>query len=191
MKRLMCLVLVVAFARAAAAQEAEEDRGPYLGLSLGSFNYEQENGEFGIFVEDTTPAYRIIGGYRFNDHFALEGTWGENPNLEDTTVFSNGTVGVRGEYEVRTVRALGILPLGDKVSLYGALGYYDAVLDATVTSSLVSSRPYDVEDTSDGATLALGVQFDLERVDIRAELEKFLDSGSEAWGFNVGVFFRF
>jgi hypothetical protein len=191
MKRLMCLVLVVAFARAAAAQEAEEDRGPYLGLSLGSFNYEQENGEFGIFVEDTTPGYRIIGGYRFNDHFALEGTWGENPNLEDTTVFSNGTVGVRGEYEVRTVRALGILPLGDKVSLYGALGYYDAVLDATVTSSLVSSRPYDVEDTSDGATLALGVQFDLERVDIRAELEKFLDSGSEAWGFNVGVFFRF
>jgi hypothetical protein len=81
--------------------------------------------------------------------------------------------------------------LGDKVSLYGALGYYDAVLDATVTSSLVSSRPYDVEDSSDGATLALGVQFDLERVDIRAELEKFLDSGSEAWGFNVGVFFRF
>lgn len=190
MKRLVCLVLVVAFARAAAAQEPEEDRGPYLGLSLGSFNFEQENGELGMFVDDTTSAYRIIGGYRFNEHFALEGSWGEAGNLGESTAFNNITAEMEGEYEVRTVRALGILPLGEKVSLYGALGYYDAVLDATVTSNGFVSR-YDVEDTSDGATLAVGVQLDLERVDIRAELEKFLDAGSEAWDFNVGVFFRF
>jgi OmpA-OmpF porin, OOP family len=190
MNRLLCLVLVVAFAQATAAQEVEEDRGPYLGLSLGAFDYEQENGELGMSVDDTTPAYRIIGGYRFNEHFALEGSWGKSGDLGESTVFGNVGADIEGEYEVRTIRAIGILPLGEKVSLYGALGYYDAKLDATVTTTSFLGS-FDVEDTSDGPTLAVGVLFDLERVDVRAEIERFIDAGSDALEFKVGVFFRF
>ena len=29
-------------------------------------------------------AYRIIGGYRFNDNFALEGGWGKTGDLEES-----------------------------------------------------------------------------------------------------------
>ena len=202
MKRLMCLVLMVVFADAAAGQEvrevleapkvheAQEDHGPYLGVSLGSFNYKEDSGQFGIFVDDAASAYRIVGGYRLNDHFALEGSWGEARNIGNSTIFSNGTAGVQGDYELLTVRALGILPLGDRISLYGALGYYEAEFDATVTNSFFASS-FDAENRTDGATLAFGALFELERVDVRAEVERFLDSGSEAWGLNVGVFFRF
>ena len=197
MKHLLWLGLAVALTHAATAQEEarapeEPDQGPYLGVSLGAFNYEQDNGAFGILVDDTTPTFRIIGGYRLSDHFALEGSWGETSDIEDTTEFLNATVDISGKYEVLTIKALGILPLGDTVSLYGGLGYYEAELDldSSVTiNNLVGT--YDVEDRTDGAILVGGVELDLERVKIRAEIEKFDDDAAEAWDASVGVVFRF
>ena len=195
MKRLISLTLAVGFAHAAAAQEEnrgnqQDDRGPYLGFSVGSLNYEQDNPTFGIHIDDSAPAYRIIGGYRFTEHFALEGSWGETGELEErSSMFGNITLH-DGEYEVLTVRALGILPLGDKVSLYGGLGYFDAELDAKVTIN--DFGPFDVEDGSDGPTVVVGAEFDLERFDIRTELERFeADSSSQTWEISVGVLFKF
>ena len=42
MKRFIWLVMAIGLAHVAAAQEDanDEDRGPYLGLSLGAFSYE-------------------------------------------------------------------------------------------------------------------------------------------------------
>jgi hypothetical protein len=189
MKRLIWLTMAIGFAQAAAAQE--ENRGPYLGLSLGSFNYEQDNGALGIFVDDSTSAYRIIGGYRVSDHFAVEAGWGETGDLEDNTPFSNLTVDIQGEYEVLTVRALGIVPLGKRVSLYGGLGFYDAEFDATITVNNLLG-PYVVEDRAEGATLVGGIEFNVERMHIRTEIEKFdSDEGSDAWDISIGVLFKF
>jgi hypothetical protein len=198
MKRL-AFVMAIGLAHVAPAQEnaKEEDRGPYIGLSLGSFSYEKDDRPFGIHVDDTTSAYRIIGGYRFSDHFALEGSWGEAGGLEDsvTVPTSQGDLGIdlKGEYEVLTIRALGIMPLGEKLSLYGGIGYYDAELDATVTMhNLTDSGSYPVEDGADGATIVGGVEFKLKRMNIRAEIEKLdADENSDAWDFNVGMLFKF
>jgi hypothetical protein len=195
MKYLIWLGVAVALTHTAAAQDeagarADTDRGPYVGVSLGAFSYEHENAAFGILVDDTTPAFRLIGGYRLSEHFALEGGWGETSDLEDGTAFSNVTIDLSGKYEVLTIRALGILPLGDTVSFYGGLGYYKAELDASVTmNNLVGT--YDVEDRTDGATIVGGVELDLERIKIRAEIEKFDNDASDAWDASVGVVFRF
>lgn len=199
MKRL-AFVMAIGLAHVAAAQEDArgENRGPYLGLSLGSFSYEKDDPPFGIHVDDTTSGYRIIGGYRFSDHFALEGNWGETGDLADsvTVPTSQGDSGIdlKGEYEVLTIRALGIIPLGEKLSLYGGIGYYDAELDATVTIHNLTGGlgPYDVEDGAGGATIVGGVELKLKRMNIRAEMEKFNgNENSDAWAFNVGMLFKF
>jgi hypothetical protein len=194
MKRLVWIVMATGLAQVAYAQEdANEDRGPYVGLSLGSFNYDRDFHPFQIHVDDTTPAYRIFGGYRFSEHFALEGAWGETGDIEDsvTVPTSQGDlrIDVKGEYEVLTIRALGIMPLGEKVSLYGGLGYYNA----TVTTHLRAGvGTYDYEDRENGATFVGGVEFKLKRMNIRAEIEKpEVDGGARTWDVNVGTLFRF
>jgi len=201
MKRLVWIVIASGAAHVASAQEdaREEDRGPYVGLSVGSFSYEQQPDPFAIQLEDTTSAFRIIGGYRFSDHFALEGSWLKTGALEDdfTRSISGGLFGinVKGDYDVRTIRALGILPLNDTVSLYGGLGYYEAKLDVTVTAQNwpgPSPGSYFAEFGDEGSAIVGGVEFKLERMNIRAEFEK-LDTkdNSDAWDFNVGMLFRF
>jgi OmpA-OmpF porin, OOP family len=192
MKYLICLGMSLAFVHAASAQE---NRGGYLGFSVGSFSYEEEDEDFGIVViDDTTSAYRIIGGYRFNDHFALEGGWGKTGDFEENFTelvppFGTITFSLSGEYEVLMVRALGIVPF-ERVSLLGGVGYYDADLDYTISVTGFGAGAGEAGD--DGATLVGGFEFNLERLDIRTEVEWFdSDDGVKAWDFSVGLLFRF
>ena len=201
MKPFIWIVITIGAAHVASAQEdaRDEDRGPYVGLSLGSFSYEEADPFVGQ-LDDTTSAVRIIGGYRFSDHFALEGSWLKTGDLEDSFTRSTSQGGVfginvKGDYDVRTIRALGILPLNDNVSLYGGLGYYESELNATVTSqTLTAPGPgsYDVEAGDEGSTIVGGVEFKLKRISIRAEIEELnTKKESDAWDFNVGMLFRF
>jgi hypothetical protein len=51
---------------------------------------------------------------------------------------------------------------------------------------------YDFEDRANGATVVGGVEFKLNRMNIRAEIEKSeVDAGTDAWDVNVGMLFRF
>lgn len=192
MKHLVYLGVSLAFVHAAAAQG---NRGGYMGFSLGSLSYEEEDEDFGVeVIDDTTSAYRIIGGYRFNDNFALEGGWGETGDIEGGfTEFIPGigdiTLNLSGEYEVLTVRALGIVPF-ERVSLLGGVGYYDADLDFTI--SVTGFGAVEGEAGDDGATLVGGFEFNLEHLDIRTEIEWFdSDDAVQAWDFSVGLLFRF
>jgi hypothetical protein len=190
MKYLICLGLSVAFVQAAAAQERT---GPYMGFSVGSFSYEEEDEDLGTLIDDSTSAYRLMGGYRFNDNFALEGGFGQTGDIEESFAefipgFGSLNFGVGAEFEVLTVRALAFMPF-EKVSLLGGVGYYDADIEVTVSVPGVGSGSEGTSD--DGATLIGGFEFNLERVDIRTELEWFDIDNGEAWDISVGLLFRF
>ena len=192
MKHLIYLGMSLAFVHAAAAQEANS--GPYMGFSVGSFSYEEEDEESGLVIDDTSTGYRLMGGYRFTDNFAVEGGWGKTGDIQDSYTesippFGNFTLNISGEYEVLTVRALGIIPF-ERVSLLGGLGYYSADLDLTV--GIPGFGEGSASDSDDGATLVGGLEFNLERIDIRTELEWFdVDDGAEAFNLGVGVLFNF
>src|SRR5262245_18612610 len=194
MKYLIWLGWSLACVQAAAAQDRS---GAYMGASVGSFSYEEEDEGLGV-IDDSATAYRIMGGYRFNDHFAVEGGWGKTGDLEGgftETIppFGTFTVNLVGNYEVLTVRALGFLPF-EKVSLLGDVGYFDADIDASVnvTGPVSVGGPLDASGSGDGATLVGGFEYNLERIDIRGELEWFdVSDGAEAWDVSVGVLFHF
>ena len=193
MKYLICLGMSLALAQAASAQDRD---GAYMGFSAGSFSYEEEDDEFGTIIDDTTSAFRIVGGYRFNDNFAVEGGWGRTGDLEESFTeflppFGNVTLTLTGDYEVLTVRALGFLPF-EKVSLVGGGGYYDA--EANVSASVVGlGTAVEVSDegSEDGLTLVGGLEFNLQRIDIRGELEWFDIDDAEAWDVSIGVLYHF
>jgi len=192
MKHLIYLGMSLAFVHAAAAQE--ENRGAYMGFSVQSFNYEEEDEELGLAIDDSSTGYRLTGGYRFSDNFAVEGGWGKTGDIQDSYTesippFGDFTLDITGEYEVLTVRALGIIPF-DRLSLLGGVGYYDADLDLTV--GIAGFGEASASDSDDGATLVGGLEFNLDRIDIRTELEWFdVDDGAEAWDLSVGVLFNF
>lgn len=190
MKHLICLGLSLAFVQAANAQDRS---GPYMGVSVGSFSYEEDVDELGLGIDDSTNTYRLMGGYRFSESFALEGGWGRTGDIKESfsepfPPFGILTFDIGAEFEVLTVRGLGFIPF-ERVSLLGGIGYYDADIDVTVS---VPGFGSETEGTSeDGATLIGGLEFNLERVDIRAELEWFDVDDAEASGINVGVLFHF
>ena len=193
MKYLIWLGLSLACVQGAAAQDRS---GAYVGASVGSFSYQEEDEGLGV-IDDTATAYRVLGGYRFNDHFAVEGGWGKTGDLkggftETIPPFGTFTINVVGNYEILTVRALGFLPF-EKVSLLGGVGYFDADIDASVSATgPIVIDALDASGSDDGATLVGGLEFNLERVDIRGELEWFdVSDGSEAWDFSVGVLYHF
>jgi hypothetical protein len=190
MKSLICLGLSLAVMQAAAAQDRS---GPYMGFSVGSFSYEEDVDELGLGIDDSTSTYRLIGGYRFSDNFALEGGWGRTGDIEESfsepfPPFGTLTFDVGAEFEVLTVRGLGFIPF-EKVSLLGGVGYYDADIEVTASVPGFGSASEGVSE--DGATLIGGVELSLERIDVRAELEWFDVDDGEAWDLSVGVLFSF
>ena len=189
MKYLICLGMSLAFAQAAAAQERG---GAYMGFSVGSFSYSEDED----ILDDSASAYGIMGGYRFNDNFALEGGWQKTGDLEETLSevippFGTVTLNLAADFEVLTVKALGFIPF-EKVSLLGGVGYFDA--DATISATatvLGGAGQASDEGSEDGAMLVAGIELNLERIDIRAELDWFDVDEAEASSINVGVLFNF
>ncbi len=189
MKYLVCLGMSLAFVQGVAAQERD---GAYMGFSVGSFSYAEDED----LLDDSASAYRIMGGYRFNDNFAVEGGWEKTEDLEESLTevippFGTVTLNLAADFEILTVKALGFIPF-EKVSLLGGVGYYDAEANITATATGFGGAGQASEEAGeDGAMLVGGFEFNLERIDIRAELEWFDVDDAEATGVNVGVLFHF
>ena len=187
--KLTALSLLATAALFSAPVHAQDVDGAYLGFAAGLVDYEEDVDLIGVTISDSTSAYRIVGGYRFGDNLALEAGWGASSDLEDTVTVLGAPVRVRGDYEVLTLRLLGIAR-GDGVSLYGGVGYFDS--DLTATGSAPGFGQITTEGSETGATLVGGLQFDLQRVSIRTELEWFdTDGDVKVWDASVGVLFRF
>jgi OOP family OmpA-OmpF porin len=157
-----------------------------MGFSIGTFDYEENDAGLGLSFSDSTSAYRLFGGYQFNDNFAVEGGWAATGDIEDSI---GGLVSVSADYEILSVRALGIAPL-DRMSLFGGVGYYDA--DVSVTATVPGIGQFEADGSDSGATLIGGIHFDLKRLGIRAEYEWFdSEDAVDVWDINVGLLFRF
>jgi outer membrane protein with beta-barrel domain len=120
------LILCIGLSAPAYAQQ----RGGYLGLSAGSYRFEDD--ELGASVSDSALSYGLFGGYRFSNSFALEGSLGKTTDFEnilDNLFFLTSEHVV---YDFHTVRALGILQR-DRVELFAGLGYHDSDAEGEVT----------------------------------------------------------
>ena len=72
--------------RARADGKCAGDGSGYIGFALGAVDYEEADEDLGETLSDTSTAYRVLGGYRFSDNFAVEGGWVRTSDLEENIV---------------------------------------------------------------------------------------------------------
>jgi hypothetical protein len=179
--------LIASFSTGAWAQT---ETGPYVGFGLGQLDYEES--DFGLTFDDTALAYKVYGGYRFTETWAVEAYYGQTADLEWSDSGSiPGVIFARlsGDYETIEIRALAYFN-----AFVVGIGYWDADLKATLSGTLSFSGPfsYSASDSDSGASAILGGEWDIDQWSIRGEIEVFdTDSNVDAYTVGVGLHFRF
>jgi len=171
MRHVFGLVLLCGLATVGDAQEM---RGAYVGAGISMLSYAQPADVARPAVSDDTNAYRVLGGYRFNDRYAVEAGLNTTADIQQT-------------FSAFSVRGIALLPLS-AVDLFGGGGYYEA----TFHKSILSGADDGFEHTDSGATVIGGLVFNLTRISIRGEYEWFdTDGEREASSISMMVLLRF
>jgi hypothetical protein len=101
----------------------------YAGIGYGEFDYEEQfvDPVLGR-VADTVAAYKIFGGFEFNDYFSIEMSYGKDESIVQSgpAFFPGAGSGIYQldmEFTKTALRAIGQLPL-EPVVLMAGLGYF-------------------------------------------------------------------
>jgi hypothetical protein len=130
---LLCLLL-----GAPLAGLGQETRGGYLGASIGFLGHDFDGSELSVDV--ISESLGVYGGYRLNDHFAVE--------LGYTAALDLGFFEVEPDYgaedstklNLLTVSVIGFTPIGDgRWELFGGGGLF--VAGGSVKQDFFSARP--------------------------------------------------
>lgn len=182
-KLAMVLAALASIALAPVAS-ADNPDGFYAGAGVGRFNAQIDDvagAEQAIDNwDENDTAYKIFGGWRFNDYLALEVAYinlGE-PSGEVVPGFNVDTqVDGFAPYVVATI------PLGI-FEVYGRLGYY--FYDATVGTETVAGGRATFDEESEDLVYGAGIGLDLlDHINVRLEYERFdlqgLDGTDALW----------
>ena len=184
----MVAVLVVVAVPADCA-----DRGFYIGAGLGapSFEVNEYYEDFSyLFFEDDTPGFRFFGGYRILKYLGVEATY-----IDFGTIKKHETTAYRHDNELKVgidswdASVVGMVPLGEKISLFGKAGFASWNADVRVQDG------DEVQDLSrDGTdfTFGAGLDFVFKHMGLRIELDwltmsdtdgAFMASGNLTYNF--------
>jgi hypothetical protein len=187
MRYVIAAILGVVVAPCVVAQPASA----YYGLALGSFDLEQGAEEGFSGYRDSADAYHLMVGYYFNEHLAIEGGYGETSDLTATATLSIPapiSVRVTHEFQILTLRLLGVLPFDNGITLLGGLGFADIDEDFTLEFSGIGSS------TAGGSynelTYLLGAQYDWERIALRLAYEKYDFDDLDVSEVSIGFFYK-
>jgi OOP family OmpA-OmpF porin len=143
-----------------------QDIGPYLGGSFGQTKVKEWcDAPPGALTacDDSNTGWKILGGYRFHRHFAAEGTYIHWGKVSARTA----TRSVTAKNSSFGVAAVGILPLRERFSLFGKLGFLQTEQDLAGVGA--PSRSGDDTELHYG----IGLKFDLTPTwRLRAEWEQ-------------------
>jgi OOP family OmpA-OmpF porin len=175
------LLLAACAAFAPASTFADENKGWYVGASLGtstsdySVSDAQSNFSYdpGVSVDNSDFGARVFGGFRFNRHLAAE--FGV-VDLGVTRI--SGRIG--GSASADELAAAGIygavvgrLPLEAGISLLGKLGF-GVIAGVYTCKQLCPFGDYSVSEVTTAPLLGIGAQFDFaRRFAVRVEYEHF------------------
>ena len=157
-----------------------QERGWYGGIDIGRSRTHADIAD----RTDTDLGFDL--GYRVNRNFALEGAYA------DLGKFGYNVGGVDGNYRPKalSLSAVGMMPLWDRLSVYGKAGlaHTEVKLDG----------PLDASDSGNGLLIGAGVMYDVNRnVYARAGWDRYANVGSDAIGkgsidlYSVGIGYRF
>ena len=161
-------VVVLGVPSLGMAQMKSADSGWYIGGHVGMADVDRTG--------DDDMSFKILGGYQINRNFAAEVGY-----IDFGKTSSGGTDVKANAWEAV---AVGILPVMDKLGVYGKAGFFWGETKAGGTSS-----------DSVELTYGVGVQYDFTpNLGVRGEWQKYTDVGDGTTDIDVmsvGVVYRF
>jgi OOP family OmpA-OmpF porin len=150
---------------------AAEERPVYVGGDLGNTRNNQSS--------DRGFAIGVFAGYKFTPHIAVEASYRHMEHDSYAIIFENHGVTA----EQYALSAIGSVPLNDKFSVYGRLGYNQ--ISTTVKRS--ANRRY--EDHENRALYGIGLTYSFGKlVSARVEVQK---PKSNMTNLSAGLAFSF
>lgn len=175
MSRFSWLIVGLLFIGKASAAEA--DRGFYLGAGFGKAELTLEDSNSFADFEGDDLGVRVLGGYRFFRHFAVEASYADYGDAQD----SIAGVDLTGSFSAFALSAVGLIPL-NSFDLFGKLGF--GAWEGELTPR--RSGGGFVEDNVD-PLVGFGIQVRSGNLTVRGEVEAQLlgfdnDNDGEADG---------
>jgi Outer membrane protein beta-barrel domain len=162
--RRMTVLTVLLFSPAAWTQDRLSVEGPYLGLAAGILDWD-EGFSIGTFT-DSGPIVKLYGGFRFNERWAVEGSFSRSSTLEDVFIFP-GEPPTRADFDIFEVRGLAHVS-----SFVAGVGFWD------MTSSSSPPIYYALPRSDSGFSAVVGGQWSFkERWSFGLEYERFDTEG--------------
>ena len=181
---------LVGFAAVSGQAALAAESGWYGGLSIGQskgwISHDRIATQVGVPVtgisfddEDTDVGYKLLGGYKFNKHFAVEGGYFNLGQFGFTASYAPAS-SFTGSMKLQGVNldALGILPLTEKFSAFGRLGVIYAEAKDTFTGTgagagVAASAP-NPKKSDTNYKYGVGLQYDFTRaLSMRGEWERY------------------
>jgi len=205
--RLSLLALALVSSQAATAA----DDGWYAGLSLGESHVNIDESRIiarllndgftsaSLRENDKDFSYKVLGGYQFNRHFAMEGGYfnlgrfGYNAEMEPTA-------STRGDTRMKGLNLdlVGILPISESFSVFGRAGaIYGQTRTRFFGQGPVTVDPSRASEREVSHKYGVGLQYNLSpSVTMRIEAERYrMDDAIDRTGdidvFTVGAVYRF
>jgi OmpA-OmpF porin, OOP family len=196
-KPTLAVIGITLFGFSAAAPVAiAADVGPYIGFSVGqakardlkSSDIDAALASIGLgsvtSVDDKDTAFRIYGGYRILENLAVEVAYVDYGAFKsNSTIVSGGFGTATGKWSGYHLSgsAVGILPVGQNLLLFGkaGLGYWNLDFDFTASGP---GGTLTASDSDSGISPLLGIGAVLnftQNFGIRAEWERHLNIGDD------------
>lgn len=186
-------VLGVASAMLVAGPALAQDQGWYVGATIGKSSQDDAcagSSVAGVSCDDEDTAWRILGGYQFNKHFAVEAGYTDVGEASASGGGFNASV----EAKIWEVVAVGSWPFTPNFSAYGKLGLYRGETDFNTNIPGVGNA----SESNNDLTYGIGARWDFTRnLGARLEYQVYSDVGGGNIGegdvevISVGVIWKF
>lgn len=190
---------------------ATDDTFWYLGGNIGQSKAKIDDaritsqlpGTASVSDDNNGNAYKLFGGYQFNRNFAVEGGYfnlGEfGYNATTLPPALPGTLSGKIKLQGLNLDAVGMLPLGDKFSVFGRLGMQYAQAKDNFSSTGVVATPTNPNPSKNALNYkaGLGVQYDFNRsLGMRLEAERYrindaINNKGDIDMYSIGLVYHF
>ena len=193
--RMLTLLFLFSLVSVGYAQEPPAEPF-YAGFSVATMRYKEDmtviDPELASF-KDSTTAWKIYGGYLFNDHFGLEASYIKSDDSSGSASGNNSidgdfSLGAKADFRGYSLKAMGFLPTSWG-KLYAGVGFYDNRSDLSFTASFDNGESEFIRSTDhfSDITTQVGAEWDLDYVVLRGEYEwwDFREGGASVLGLGL------
>ena len=124
----------------------------------------------GVTVDDSSTGYKVFGGYNVARYFSVEGAYVDGASVKMDAAPYSASLETSGF----AFRAMGVLPLREKLSLFADLGMYMWDGDATINDGF-STASGSTDGTDPVYGIGMGWQA-MKNGKVRVEIERYTTS---------------